>query len=99
MIAKKIMKNQSYTKTRAQDASDLCRYILDAKTHMTDRPTTEREPEKVLCTGALGFVFDSKNAQIAEMGALASCARSGDPITHFVLSWPENEQPTAAQLH
>lgn len=99
MIAKKIMKNQKYTKTRAQDASDLCRYILDAKTHMVDRPTTEAEQEKVLCTGALGFVFSNNDAQIGEMGALASCARSGDPIVHFVLSWPENEQPSQAQLH
>ena len=99
MIVNKKPKNAAYTKTRAQDASDLCRYIRDARSHMTDRPTTTIEPEKVICTGALNFSFTNPDAQISEMAGLASKARSGDPITHFVISWPSNEQPTTAQLH
>ena len=99
MIVNKKPKNAAYTKTRAQDAADLCRYIRDARSNMTARPTSEAEPEKVLCTGALNFSFTNSDAQIAEMAGLASKARSGDPITHFVISWHSNEQPTTAQLH
>lgn len=99
MIVKKMPKNAAYTKSRAQDAADLCRYIRDARSHMTDRPTISTEQEKVLCTGALNFSFTDRDAQISEMAGLASKARSGDPITHFVLSWPSNEQPTPVQLH
>ena len=51
MIAKKTMKKQEYIKTRQQDVADLCRYIRNAKSHMKDRPTSQEEPEKVLCTG------------------------------------------------
>ena len=99
MIVKKMPKNAAYTKSRAQDAADLCRYIRDARSHMTDRPTATMEQEKVLCTGALNFSFTHSDAQISEMAGLASKARSGDPISHFVLSWPTAEQPTPAQLH
>lgn len=99
MIVRKMAKNAAYTKSRAQDASDLCRYIRDARSHMTDRPTSTTEQEKVLCTGALNFSFAMPDAQISEMAGLASKAHSGDPISHFVLSWPSNEQPTTAQLH
>ena len=99
MIVNKKPKNAAYTKSRAQDAADLCRYIRDARSHMTDRPTTISEPEKVLCTGALNFSFTNPDAQISEMAGLASKARSGDPISHYVLSWHSNEHPTPTQLH
>lgn len=99
MIVNKKPKNAAYTKTRAQDSADLCRYIRDARSHMTARPTATQEPEKVICTGALNFSFAHPDAQISEMAGLASKARSGDPITHFVISWPSNEHPTPAQLH
>lgn len=99
MIAKKIQKNQSYAKSSAQDASDLCRYIINARSHMTDRPTQTQEPEKVLCTGALNFAFESTDARISEMAGLAAQARSGDPVSHYVLSWPSSEQPSETQLH
>lgn len=99
MIVNKKPKNAAYTKTRAQDAADLCRYIRDARSHMTARPTATQELEKVICTGAFNFSFTNPDAQISEMAGLASKARSGDPITHFVLSWPSNEQPTPNQLH
>ena len=99
MIAKKTMKKQEYIKTRQQDVADLCRYIRNAKSHMKDRPTSQEEPEKVLCTGSLGMVFTDPEAQISEMAGLAAKARSGDPVSHFVLSWPANEQPTEQQFH
>lgn len=99
MIAKKTQKKQEYIKTRQQDVADLFRYIRNAKSHMTDSPTTEQEPEKVLCTGSLGMVFTDENAQISEMAGLAAKAKSGDPVSHFVLSWPSNERPTEEQFH
>ena len=98
MVVKKMAKNAAYTKSRAQDASDLCRYIRDARSHMQDRPTAMTEPEKVLCTGALNLSFTNPDAQISEVAGLASKARSGDPLAHFVISWPAAEQPTPAQL-
>jgi len=99
MIAKKTMKKQEYIKTRQQDVADLCRYIRNAKSHMTSRPTSQEEPEKVLCTGSIGMVFTDPEAQISEMAGLAAKAKSGDPVSHFVLSWPSNEKPTEQQFH
>lgn len=99
MIVKKLMKKQEYTKTRQKDVADLCRYIRNARSHIDTRPTSEQEPEKVLCTGSLGMTFDNEEAQVSEMAGLAAKAKSGDPVNHFVLSWPSHEQPTPAQLH
>lgn len=99
MIASKKPKNTAYTKTREQDVCDLCRYIRDARQKMQDSPTNEAEPEKVLCTGAMNFVFDNEEAQLTEMTALASRAKSGDPVDHWVISWQSDEAPTIAQLH
>ena len=99
MIVKKLMKKQEYTKTRQKDVADLCRYIRNARSHVDTRLTSNQEPEKVLCTGALNMAFDHEEAQISEMAGLAAKAKSGDPVTHFVLSWPSHEQPTKEQLH
>ncbi|WP_394027285.1 DNA-primase RepB domain-containing protein [Desulfovibrio falkowii] len=99
MIAKKQPKNTQYTKSRAQDVGDLCRYICDARSHMTSRPTLTAEPEKVLCSGSLGLNFETLDAKISEMAGLASQARSGNPVDHWVLSWQAHETPTPAQLH
>lgn len=99
MIAKKQPKNTQYTKSRAQDVGDLCRYICDARSHMTSRPTLTAEPEKVLCSGSLGLNFETLDAKISEMAGLASQARSGNPVDHWVLSWQSHEAPTPDQLH
>lgn len=99
MIAKKQRKNMQYTKSRAQDVGDLCRYIQDARSHVTDRLTSSSEPEKVLCSGSFGLNFKNPNAQISEMSALAAQARSGNPIDHWVLSWQTHENPSPDQLH
>lgn len=99
MIASKKPKNTAYTKTREQDVCDLCRYIRDARQKMQDSPPSEMEPEKVLCVGALNFVFDDEEAQLSEMTALAAKARSGDPVDHWVISWQSDEEPTIQQIH
>lgn len=63
-----------------------------------ERPETEDEHEKCVYSNGINFVFDSSQAQRAEMIALAmECPRSKDPIDHYVLSWKEGEQPTAVQ--
>lgn len=99
MIAKKQPKNAQYTKSRAQDVSDLCRYICDARSHVANRPTSSAEPEKVICSGSMGLNFKTLDAQISEMAGLASQARSGNPVDHWVLSWQSHEAPTPEQLH
>lgn len=99
MIAKKQPKSAQYTKSRAQDVSDLCRYICDARSHMTRRPTSTTEPEKVLCAGSMGLNFETLDAKISEMSGLAAQAKSGNPMDHWILSWQTHEAPTPAQLH
>lgn len=99
MIAKKQPKNMRYTKSRAQDVGDLCRYICDARSHMTSRPTSSAEPEKVICSGSFGLNFETLDAKISEMAGLASQAKSGNPVDHWVLSWQSHEAPTPDQLH
>ena len=99
MIAKKQPKNAQYKKSRAQDVGDLCRYICDARSHMTSRPTSSSEPEKVLCSGSLGLNFKTLDAKISEMAGLAAQAKSGNPVDHWVLSWQTHEAPTPDQLH
>lgn len=94
MIADKKPKNKEYQKTKAQDVSDLARYIRNAHAMTGGR---EEEPEKVLCSGAFNFTFDDENAQIAEMTALAGETK-GDPIDHWVLSWQSGEEPTPTQI-
>ena len=99
MIAKKQPKSTQYTKSRAQDVGDLCRYILDARTHVTSRLTSGAEPEKVICSGSFGLNFKSRDAQISEMSGLAAQARSGNPVDHWIVAWPPEERPTESQLH
>ena len=45
------------------------------------------------------MIFQNEDAQISEMAGLAAKAKSGDPVSHFVLSWPSNERPTEKQFH
>ena len=99
MIAKKQPKSTQHTKSRAQDVGDLCRYILDARSHTSSRPTSTAEPEKVICSGNFGLNFKSRDAQISEMSGLAAQARSGNPVDHWIVAWPPDERPTEAQLH
>ena len=90
MIVKKIP-NPNKSATKAVRIRALAGYIR--------APETENETEKCLYAGARGFLCDTAEAQTEEMLALARDApRSRDPITHYVLSWHDDEHPTPAQV-
>ena len=90
MIAKKI-RNPRHSASKTERISALLGYVR----------TQEREDgtEKCVYSGARGFLCDTDAGQMAEMLALAHEApRSRDPITHYVLSWREDEHPTKQQI-
>ena len=63
------------------------------------RPTDNDLREKCIYDGARGFFTTTRIAQKTEMLALAqTSAHSKDPISHYVLSWQEGEQPTPIQI-
>ena len=89
MIVKKI---QSF-KTRNKSASirSLADYIRE--------PQNRNPAEKVLYANGRGFFGESHAAQREEMVSLASEAvRSKNPVNHYILSWPEGEQPNPEQV-
>ena len=89
MIVKKIESDQ--TKAKAVSIRHLTDYIR--------APQTVNPQEKVLYAGGRGFVCTGHKSQQAEMIALASEAvRSNNPMTHFILSWREGEQPSPEQV-
>lgn len=89
MIVKKIQSDQ--TKAKAASIRDLTDYIR--------APQTVNPQEKVLYAGGRGFLCVGHKSQQAEMIALASEAvRSKNPMTHFILSWREGEQPSPEQV-
>lgn len=54
--------------------------------------------EKCIASGGENFLCDDLTGRQLEMEALAMMARSGnDPINHYVISWPMDEQPTPEQ--
>ena len=62
-------------------------------------PQTENAEEKCTYYGARGFLAVDPDEHAQEMIDLARAARrSPDPIIHYVLSWPEDERPTPAQV-
>lgn len=89
MIVKKI--ERSRIKRKAASIHALADYI---------RAPQKRNPaEKVLYAAGRGFLTDSHAGQREEMIALASEAvRSKNPVNHYVMSWPEGEQPSPAQI-
>ena len=90
MIVKKVP-NPNKSASKAVRIRALAGYIR--------APETESETEKCLYAGARGFLCDAPEAQTEEMLALARDApRSRDPVVHWVLSWPEDEHPTPAQV-
>lgn len=61
--------------------------------------TRAEKGEAPLHIGSANMLSETVTAQAAEMAALAECAtRSKSPVTHFILSWPEGEQPTPEQV-
>ena len=62
-------------------------------------PQTENAEEKCTYYGARGFLAVDPDEHAQEMIDLARATRrSPDPINHYVLSWPEDERPTPAQV-
>jgi Relaxase/Mobilisation nuclease domain len=66
---------------------------------------TKKEKDKQLDNnkidyyGSRGFICDDLTSQKAEMTALASDApKCTNPITHWVMSWQEDERPTRDQV-
>ena len=88
MIGKKI-RNPKKSATKAERITALLEYVRDPGD----------QTEKCVYSGARGFVSVSAAGQMAEMIALAhEAARSRDPITHYVLSWQEDEHPAKQQI-
>ena len=87
MIGKKIGARK--TGTKAANVRRLTNYIRDPS----------QQGEKVLYSGSRGFLTDEHRSQQAEMIALAEEARrSPNPVTHYVLSWHEDERPSDEQV-
>ena len=55
--------------------------------------------EKIEYSGSRAFVTDTHKGQRAEMIALAAeSVHSRMPVSHWIFSWKENEQPTPDQV-
>ena len=90
MIAKKI-RNPKKTASKTERITALLKYVRT--------PECEDKIEKCVYSGTRGFLSDTGAGQMAEMLALAHAApRSRDPISHYVLSWREDEHPTEQQI-
>lgn len=97
MIAKKLQRRADMQKSCSAHVADIASYIRAAREEIDQRVTGGAEPEKVLCKGALGFVFSDEDAQVAEMAARSTEAKNIPD--HWILSWPQDETPTETQLH
>jgi hypothetical protein len=90
MILKK-MKRRCFKKPKAVMIGGLLDYIL--------QPTDDRGIEKLAYYGAKNFITDTPKAQKVEMLSLASeSIRSPMPVTHWIMSWQENELPSREQI-
>lgn len=93
MIVKKIKADlrKAKSKTQAAHIKDLTDYIRE--------PSKVKKTEKVLYANGRGFICEDHKSQQAEMIALASEAvRSKNPVTHYLMSWHEDEQPSPEQV-
>lgn len=87
MIFKKV--KSSKTKAKAGSIRDLTDYIRD--------PGNPKE--KVLYENGRGFICDDHKSQQSEMIALASeTVRSKNPVSHYMMSWKEDELPNPKQV-
>lgn len=90
MIVKK-MKRRSFSKSKAVMISELVDYIF--------APHDEQGQEKLAHFGTLNFLTSTSPAQKNEMIALAEeSIQSRMPVTHWVLSWKDAEQPMPEQV-
>ncbi len=93
MVFKKIKFNpkKARRKSKSSHVRDLTDYVRGVRLRAAD--------EKVLYSGARGFLTTDHVSQQAEMIALAMEAiRSPNPLSHYLLSWREGEQPTPEQV-
>ena len=90
MIVKKI-KNRKTTKPKARQIADLVDYIR--------HPHDVNPAEKIEHSGDRNFISSPHAVQRLEMISLAAeSVHSKMPVSHWVFSWRENEQPTREQV-
>ena len=90
MIVKKL-KRTSFKKSKAVMIGGLVDYILAEH--------DDRGKDKLACAGSRNFLTTTVAAQKKEMISLAEeSLPSKMPVTHWILSWQENEQPTREQV-
>ena len=90
MVVKKV-KNPKKSSSKAVRITRLTTYVR--------APETEQRGEKCIYANARNFITDTPDGQAAEMIALAEeSVRSKDPIVHYVLSWPDGEEPSRDQV-
>ena len=91
MIIKKL-KRTSFKKSKAVMIGGLVDYILAEH--------DGRGKDKLAYAGSRNFLTTTVAAQKREMISLAEeSIQSKMPVTHWILSWQENEQPTSEQLN
>jgi Relaxase/Mobilisation nuclease domain/Large polyvalent protein-associated domain 7 len=91
VIVKKVpTRKTAALKSKALHVSDLCDYIAG--------PNAGDDDEKVEHQGAANMLNLDHAGQVEEMADLAETARrSPQPVQHWIISWRQGEQPTAAQ--
>lgn len=90
MIVKKL-KRTSFKKSKAVMIGGLVDYILAEH--------DDRGKDKLAYAGSRNFLTTTVAAQKREMISLAEeSIQSRMPVTHWILSWQENEQPTSEQV-
>ena len=90
MIVKKI-RNTKAEKPRAWQIGDLVDYIRF--------PHNKKPQEKIECAGGRNFLSSTHVGQKTEMIALArESSHSRMPVSHWILSWQEGEQPSREQV-
>ena len=90
MIVKKL-KRTSFKKSKAVMIGGLVDYILAGH--------DDRGKDKLAYAGSRNFLTTTVVAQKKEMISLAEeSIQSKMPVTHWILSWQENEQPTREQV-
>ena len=90
MIVKKI-KNTKTDKPKTWQIGDLVDYIRF--------PHNKKPQEKIECAGGRNFLSFTHVGQKTEMIALArESSHSRMPVSHWIFSWQEGEQPTREQV-
>ena len=92
MIVKKVKYDpDAKPKPKAWQIGDLADYIR--------QPKNVNPEEKIEHSGSRNFLSKTHAGQKGEMIGLASeSAHSKMPVTHWIFSWTEGEQPSAAQV-